>query len=105
MLDEPTNDLDLVTLNVLERLLLTFQGSVLIVTHDRYFLDKVATAILAFEGDGKVIRYPGNYETYRSLKPPRPMVSASTAAARMTLRAKGVASASARKAELQARAA
>ncbi len=63
-----TNDLDLVTLNVLERLLLEFGGSVLIVTHDRYFLDKVATAILAFEGAGKVVRYPGNYEMYRTLK-------------------------------------
>ncbi len=69
VLDEPTNDLDLVTLNVLERLLLDFRGSVLLVTHDRYFLDKVATAVLAFEGQGKVVRYPGNYETYRALKP------------------------------------
>ncbi len=68
VLDEPTNDLDLVTLNALERLLLQFDGSVLLVTHDRYFLDKVATAILAFEGDGLVLRYPGNYETYRTLK-------------------------------------
>jgi ABC transport system ATP-binding/permease protein len=68
VLDEPTNDLDLVTLNVLERLLLEFEGSVLIVTHDRYFLDKVATAILVFEGDGEVVRYPGNYEMYRTLK-------------------------------------
>ncbi len=68
VLDEPTNDLDLVTLNVLERLLLEFDGSVLIVTHDRYFLDKVATAILAFEGSGHATRYPGNYETYRTLK-------------------------------------
>ncbi len=68
VLDEPTNDLDLVTLNVLERLLLEFDGSVLIVTHDRYFLDKVATAILAFEGAGRATRYPGNYETYRTLK-------------------------------------
>jgi ATP-binding cassette subfamily F protein uup len=67
-LDEPTNDLDLVTLNVLERLLLGFDGSVLLVTHDRYFLDKVATAILAFEGDGRATRYPGNYEMYRTLK-------------------------------------
>ncbi len=63
-LDEPTNDLDLVTLGVLERLLLGFDGSVLVVTHDRYFLDKVATAILAFEGDGRVVRYPGNYEDF-----------------------------------------
>src|SRR4051794_20548882 len=68
VLDEPTNDLDLVTLNVLEQLLLEFGGSVLLVTHDRYFLDKVATSILALEGDGKVVRYPGNYETYRTLK-------------------------------------
>jgi ATP-binding cassette subfamily F protein uup len=68
VLDEPTNDLDLVTLNVLERLLLGFDGSVLLVTHDRYFLDKVATAVLAFEGDGRAVRYPGNYETYRTLK-------------------------------------
>jgi ATP-binding cassette subfamily F protein uup len=68
VLDEPTNDLDLVTLNVLERLLLDFGGSVLLVTHDRYFLDKVATAILAFEGDGRATRWPGNYETYRTLK-------------------------------------
>jgi ATP-binding cassette subfamily F protein uup len=68
VLDEPTNDLDLVTLNVLERLLLGFDGSVLLVTHDRYFLDKVATAILAIEGDGRAIRYPGNYEMYRTLK-------------------------------------
>jgi ATP-binding cassette subfamily F protein uup len=68
VLDEPTNDLDLVTLNVLERLLLDFDGSVLVVTHDRYFLDKVATAVLALEGDGKAVRYPGNFEMYRTLK-------------------------------------
>ncbi|WP_242341360.1 MULTISPECIES: ABC-F family ATP-binding cassette domain-containing protein [Anaeromyxobacter] len=68
VLDEPTNDLDLVTLNVLERLLLAFDGAVLLVTHDRYFLDKVATAILAFEGEGRAVRYEGNYETYRTLK-------------------------------------
>jgi ATP-binding cassette subfamily F protein uup len=68
VLDEPTNDLDLVTLSVLERLLLAFDGSVLLVTHDRYFLDKVATSVLAFEGGGRVVRYPGNYEMYRTLK-------------------------------------
>jgi ATP-binding cassette subfamily F protein uup len=67
VLDEPTNDLDIVTLNVLERLLLSFSGSVLLVTHDRYFLDKVATAILAFDGQGHVTRYPGNYSLYRKL--------------------------------------
>jgi ABC transport system ATP-binding/permease protein len=68
VLDEPTNDLDLVTLNVLERLLLDFDGAVLVVTHDRYFLDKVATAVLAIEGDGHAVRYPGNFEMYRTLK-------------------------------------
>jgi len=68
VLDEPTNDLDLVTLNVLERLLLDFDGSVLLVTHDRYFLDKVATAILSFDGGGRVTRWEGNYDLYRRLK-------------------------------------
>jgi ATP-binding cassette subfamily F protein uup len=68
VLDEPTNDLDLVTLNVLEQLLLQFTGSVLLVTHDRYFLDKVATAILAFDGEGHAVRYPGNYEMYTLLR-------------------------------------
>ncbi|MDP3500334.1 MAG: ABC-F family ATP-binding cassette domain-containing protein [Myxococcales bacterium] len=67
VLDEPTNDLDLVTLNVLERLLMQFSGAVLLVTHDRYFLDKVATALLVFEGEGKVVRYEGNYDLYRRL--------------------------------------
>ena len=68
VLDEPTNDLDIVTLNVLEGLLLQFSGAVLLVTHDRYFLDKTATSILSFEGNGKVVRYPGNYEMYRRLR-------------------------------------
>jgi ATP-binding cassette subfamily F protein uup len=68
VLDEPTNDLDLVTLNVLEQLLLDFTGSVLLVTHDRYFLDKVATSIFAFD-QHRAVRYPGNYEMYLSLRP------------------------------------
>jgi ATP-binding cassette subfamily F protein uup len=68
VLDEPTNDLDIVTLNILEHLLLDFGGSVLLVTHDRYFLDKAATSILSFEGEGKVTRYEGNFSTYRTLK-------------------------------------
>ncbi len=80
VLDEPTNDLDLQTLNQLERLLRQFSGAVLLVTHDRYFLDKVATAILAFEGDGRVVRYEGNWETYQRLRP-RPGVRPVTAAA------------------------
>ena len=51
----------------LERLLMQFTGAVILVTHDRYFLDKVATALLAFEGQGKVVRHEGNYDLYRRL--------------------------------------
>jgi ATP-binding cassette subfamily F protein uup len=69
VLDEPTNDLDLVTLSVLERLLIEFPGAVLLVTHDRYFLDKVATSMLAVEGDGRVTRYEGNWSMYTKLRP------------------------------------
>ncbi len=70
LLDEPTNDLDIATLAALEELLESWPGCAMIVSHDRYFLDRVATSILAFEGNGKVTRYPGGYETYRSLRRP-----------------------------------
>ena len=64
ILDEPTNDLDLSTLRLLEEALVAFSGSVIVVSHDRYFLNRVCTAILAFEGDG-VLRYGvGNYDYY-----------------------------------------
>jgi ABC-type multidrug transport system ATPase subunit len=64
ILDEPTNDLDLGTLRLLEEALVAFGGSVIVVSHDRYFLNRVCTAILAFEGDG-VLRYNvGNYDYY-----------------------------------------
>lgn len=69
LLDEPTNDLDTSTLAALEELLESWQGCALMVSHDRAFLDNVATSILAFEGDGKVTHYPGNYETYLRLRP------------------------------------
>jgi ATP-binding cassette subfamily F protein uup len=82
VLDEPTNDLDIVTLNILERLLLDFGGSTLLVTHDRYFLDKVATSILTFEGGGRVTRYEGNYEMYRRLKAQTEAQAASAPAAK-----------------------
>jgi ABC transport system ATP-binding/permease protein len=65
ILDEPTNDLDIFTLQVLESALVDFPGCVLVVTHDRYFLDKVATALLVFEGDGRVQRHEGGYDAYR----------------------------------------
>ncbi len=68
ILDEPTNDLDTATLASLEELLLGWPGCALIVSHDRAFLDQVATGILAFEGEGRVVPYPGNYESYKRLK-------------------------------------
>ncbi|WP_221252059.1 ABC transporter ATP-binding protein [Desulfuromonas versatilis] len=68
ILDEPTNDLDIPTLQVLEEALNDYPGCLLVVTHDRYFLDRVSTGILHFEGDGKVVFYEGNYETFCALK-------------------------------------
>jgi len=69
VLDEPTNDLDLPTLGALEEGLRNFAGCALIVSHDRWFLDRVATAILAFEGDGKVTLYEGSYSFYAERRP------------------------------------
>ncbi len=68
VLDEPTNDLDVMTLAALEEMLVELDGTALVVTHDRWFLDRVATSILAFEGDGRVVKYPGGYSSYRSLR-------------------------------------
>ena len=68
ILDEPTNDLDLPTLRALEEALLDFPGCAFVVSHDRYFLDRVATAILAFEGDGKVTYHIGGYASYLAAK-------------------------------------
>lgn len=68
MLDEPTNDLDVATLGSLEQMLTELDGSALVVTHDRWFLNRVATSILAFEGEGRVVRYAGNYDAYREQK-------------------------------------
>jgi ABC transport system ATP-binding/permease protein len=68
ILDEPTNDLDLTTLQVLEAALADFAGCVLVVTHDRFFLDKVATGLLVFEENGVVHRHEGGYDLYRRLK-------------------------------------
>jgi sulfate-transporting ATPase len=64
LLDEPTNDLDVGTLRALEDALLQFAGCAVVISHDRWFLDRVATHILAFEGDSKTIWYEGNYEAY-----------------------------------------
>jgi len=71
LMDEPTNDLDIETLHLLEESLVRFSGCVLVVTHDRYFLDKIATAILAFEGEdkeGRVRLIQGNYSHYRQFQ-------------------------------------
>ena len=64
LLDEPTNDLDVDTLRALEEALLDFSGCAVIISHDRWFLDRVATHILAFEGDSEVVWYEGNYQSY-----------------------------------------
>jgi len=68
ILDEPTNDLDILTLNVLEDYLLRFAGSVIIVSHDRYFMDKVVDHLFVFEGGGVIRDFPGNYSIYRDHK-------------------------------------
>ena len=64
LLDEPTNDLDVETLRALEEAVLTFPGCVLVISHDRWFLDRIATHMLAFEGDSKVVWFAGNYQEY-----------------------------------------
>src|SRR6185503_4710235 len=64
LLDEPTNDLDVETLRALEEALLSFPGCAMVISHDRWFLDRIATHIIAFEGDSSVVFYPGNYSDY-----------------------------------------
>jgi ATP-binding cassette subfamily F protein uup len=71
MLDEPTNDLDIETLELLEQLVAGFDGTVLLVTHDRTFLDNIVTSTLAFEGDGQVLEYIGGYTDYLRQRPER----------------------------------
>jgi ATP-binding cassette subfamily F protein uup len=71
ILDEPTNDLDILTLNVLEDFLLEFPGCVLIVTHDRYFMDKIVEHLFVFEGEGKIRDFNGDYTDYREIQKER----------------------------------
>jgi len=66
LLDEPTNDLDVDTLRALEEALLGFGGSAVVISHDRWFLDRIATHVLAFEGDSRVVWYEGNYQDYEA---------------------------------------
>ena len=68
VLDEPTNDLDIVTLNVLEEYLRNFKGCVIVVSHDRYFMDKVVDHLLVFKGNADIKDFPGNYSQYREWK-------------------------------------
>jgi ATP-binding cassette subfamily F protein uup len=67
ILDEPTNDLDLPTLDILEEFLLEFPGCIIIVSHDRYFMDKIVDHLFVFEGQGEIRDFPGNYSQYREV--------------------------------------
>ncbi|AWO01191.1 ABC transporter [Chitinophaga alhagiae] len=89
VLDEPTNDLDLPTLSILEDFLQNYQGCIIIVSHDRYFMDKLVDHLFVFEGDGEVRDFPGNYTQYRDwekdqekirAEPPKPAVENTPAA-------------------------
>jgi ATPase subunit of ABC transporter with duplicated ATPase domains len=71
LLDEPTNDLDVETLRALEEALLDFAGCAVVISHDRWFLDRIATHILAFEGEGRVEWFEGNFADYESDKKKR----------------------------------
>jgi ATP-binding cassette subfamily F protein uup len=72
ILDEPTNDLDIITLNVLENFLLDFPGCLLVVSHDRYFMDKIVDHLFVFRGDGIVEDFPGNYSDFRAYEDSKP---------------------------------
>ena len=79
VLDEPTNDLDIVTLQILEEYLQDFPGCVIVVSHDRYFMDKVVDHLLVFMGQGEIKDFPGNYTQYREWQALQPKESASAA--------------------------
>ena len=78
ILDEPTNDLDIVTLNVLEEFLLDFPGCIIVVSHDRYFMDKVIDHLFVFRGEGIIEDFPGNYTDYRVYEDSQPVISNTT---------------------------
>jgi ATP-binding cassette subfamily F protein uup len=89
VLDEPTNDLDIETLELLESLLVDYQGTVLLVSHDRAFLNDVVTSTLAIEADGRVMEFDGGYDEYLRQRPPEPPAEdkTSSATAKPTARA------------------
>ena len=72
ILDEPTNDLDILTLNVLESFLLDFPGNLLVVSHDRYFMDKIVDHLFVFDNQGNINGFPGNYSDYRTYEDSQP---------------------------------
>jgi ATP-binding cassette subfamily F protein uup len=72
LLDEPTNDLDIVTLQVLENFLLDFPGNLIVVSHDRYFMDRIVDHLFVFEGDGRISDFPGNYTDFRAYEDSKP---------------------------------
>ncbi len=80
VLDEPTNDLDIETLELLEELLANYDGTLFLVSHDRSFLDNVVTQVIAFEGDGKLMEYVGGYEDWVRVKKYEASQSATTKA-------------------------
>lgn len=82
ILDEPTNDLDILTLQVLEEYIAQFKGCVIVVSHDRYFMDKIAEHLLVFEGDGRVTNFPSSYSDYMEYKVLKEDEEKATAAAR-----------------------
>ena len=82
VMDEPTNDLDIETLELLEEQLLAYKGTLLLVSHDREFLDNVVTSTLVLEGDGTVKPYPGGYADYLAQRPKEPKPAAATPSAR-----------------------
>jgi ATPase subunit of ABC transporter with duplicated ATPase domains len=78
LLDEPTNDLDVDTLRALEDALLDYAGCAVVISHDRWFLDRIATHILAFEGDSRAVWFEGNYQQYEEDRRRRLGVDADT---------------------------
>lgn len=78
ILDEPTNDLDIVTLNVLENFLLDFPGCLIVVSHDRYFMDKIVDHLFVFRGEGVIEDFPGNYSDFRAYDDSKPVISETT---------------------------
>ena len=81
VLDEPTNDLDIITLNILEEYLASFKGCLIVVSHDRYFIDKIVDHLLVFNGNGDIKDFPGNYTQYRDWKEVQDNISAENARA------------------------